>query len=80
MGDMTVRNIPDQIHNALRERATLNRRSIEAEVRTILAHSVMVAETGGFGQQLRDRFAVCSGDDISVNRDKSAGEAADFSE
>lgn len=80
MGNMTIRNIPEPIHNALRERATLNRRSIEAEVRTILTHSIMVAEAGGFGQQLRARFADCEGDELDLKRDKTPGEAAKFDE
>ena len=33
---LTVRNLPDEVHRALRVRAALNGRSIEAEVRAIL--------------------------------------------
>lgn len=80
MGNMTIRNIPEPIHNALRERATLNRRSIEAEVRTILVHSIMVSESGGFGQKIRARFADCLGDELDLKRDKAPGEAAVFEE
>lgn len=36
MGMMTVRNIPDEVHNALKARAKRNNRSAEAEVRAIL--------------------------------------------
>ena len=36
MGMMTIRNIPDEIHQGLRERAKRNKRSAEAEVRAIL--------------------------------------------
>jgi plasmid stability protein len=36
MAMMTIRNIPDAIHNALKARAKRNKRSAEAEVRSIL--------------------------------------------
>ena len=36
MTTLTVRNLPDEVHRALRVRAALNGRSIEAEVRAIL--------------------------------------------
>jgi len=36
MGMMTVRNIPEEVHNALRARAKRHNRSAEAEVRAIL--------------------------------------------
>ena len=36
MVTLTVRNLPDEVHRALRVRAALNGRSIEAEVRAIL--------------------------------------------
>ena len=36
MGMMTIRNIPDEVHNALKARARLHHRSAEAEVRAIL--------------------------------------------
>jgi plasmid stability protein len=36
MGMMTIRNIPDEIHNALKARAKRHNRSAEAEVRAIL--------------------------------------------
>jgi len=36
MGMMTIRGIPDEVHNALKARAKLHHRSAEAEVRAIL--------------------------------------------
>ena len=41
MAMMTVRNLPDEVHRALRVRAALRGRSTEAEVRTILEEAVM---------------------------------------
>ena len=40
MAMMTVRNIPDEVHRALRVRAASHGRSAEAEVRAILEESV----------------------------------------
>ena len=37
---LTVRNLPDEVHRALRVQAALNGRSTEAEVREILALAV----------------------------------------
>ncbi|MYF07277.1 MAG: plasmid stabilization protein, partial [Rhodospirillaceae bacterium] len=41
MAMLTVRNLPDEVHRALRVRAALRGRSTEAEVRAILAETVL---------------------------------------
>ena len=41
MAVITVRNLPDEVHRALRARAVLNGRSTEAEVRAILADTLL---------------------------------------
>lgn len=41
MGMMTIRSIPDEVHDAIRARAAQNNRSAEAEVRAILESTVM---------------------------------------
>lgn len=40
MAMLTIRNLPDEVHRALRVRAAENGRSTEAEVRDILASAV----------------------------------------
>lgn len=40
MAMLTVRNLPDEVHRALRLRAARHGRSTEAEVRTILEEAV----------------------------------------
>ena len=40
MAMLTVRNLPDDVHRALRVQAALHGRSTEAEVREILAQAV----------------------------------------
>lgn len=39
MATLTVRNLPDEVHRALRVRASLHGRSMEAEVHAILEES-----------------------------------------
>lgn len=41
MAVLTIRNVPEDVHRALRVRAALHGRSTEAEVREILAAAVM---------------------------------------
>ena len=40
MAILTVRNVPDEVHRALRVRAAIHGRSTEAEVREILERAV----------------------------------------
>ncbi len=40
MGNLSVRNLPEEIHRALRMRAARNGRSTEAEIRAILEETV----------------------------------------
>lgn len=41
MAALTIRNLPEEVHRALRVRAALRGRSTEAEVRAILRDSVV---------------------------------------
>lgn len=41
MANVTIRNIPDEVHRALRARAAKNNRSTEAEIRYILEKVTM---------------------------------------
>lgn len=40
MATLTIRNLPDEVHDALRRRAAEHRRSMEAEARDVLAKAV----------------------------------------
>jgi plasmid stability protein len=40
MATLTIRNLPDKVHDALRRRAAENRRSMEAEARAVLAQTL----------------------------------------
>lgn len=78
MGNMLVRNLPDDVHQRLREQASSNGRSLEAEVRSILIQSTLAASAGGFGQRLRERFGTAIGNDLTVKRDQSVSEPGLF--
>lgn len=52
MGVLTVRNLPDDVHRALRLRAAQHGRSTEAEVRAILAVTVKPEERIRLGESL----------------------------
>lgn len=41
MAMLTVRNLPDHVHQALRVKAAINGRSMEAEARAILKSAVL---------------------------------------
>ena len=52
MAMLTVRNLPDEVHRALRVRAARRGRSTEAEVRAILEEMVLPEGRVGLGSLL----------------------------
>jgi len=54
MAMLTVRNIPDEVHRALRARATQHGHSMEAEVREILESAVSPEGRVKLGSLLAD--------------------------
>lgn len=52
MAMLTVRNVPDEVHRALRVRAAQHGRSTEAEVREILAGAVKPEKRARMGEAL----------------------------
>lgn len=51
MPTLTIRNVPEEVHRALRLRAAANGRSVEAEVRTLLAAAAR--DTSGVAEERR---------------------------
>ncbi len=80
---LTVRNLPDEVHRALRVRAARHGHSMEAEVREILESAVspdgrvklgsLLAEIGRQARLTDDEFAV-----LEQVRDKAPARPADF--
>jgi len=54
MAMMTVRNIPDEIHNALKARAKRHNRSAEAEMRAILEEAILPKKRIQMGDALAE--------------------------
>ena len=83
MAMLTVRNLPDEVHRALRVRAALHGHSMEAEVREILNNAVAPEGQVKLGSLLADigRQAKLSDDEFSVFenvRDKSLAHPLDL--
>ena len=78
MANMTVRNLPDEIHDRLRAQARSNSRSLEAEVRSILTQSAIASSDGGFGHRIRERYGRFLGDDLAVERDRTVSQPGLF--
>lgn len=77
MAVVTVRNLPDETHRALRVRAARNGRSTEAEIRVILEEAVRPKERIKIGSELAafgDKYAL----DIEIVRDKEPIRIATF--
>ncbi|WP_432262616.1 FitA-like ribbon-helix-helix domain-containing protein [Cupriavidus sp. TMH.W2] len=80
---LTVRNVPDDVHRALRMRAAQNGRSTEAEVREILASAVMPPKRVRLGDALAmlGREIGLSNADVEAieqDKDKTAAEPVRF--
>ena len=81
MAMMTVRNIPDEVHRALRVRAAMHGRSAEAEVRAILEQAVMGDGRIKLGSLLADigRRAALQDEDLALfDRDQTPAKPVPF--
>ena len=83
MAMLTVRNLPDEVHRALRVRAALHGHSMEAEVREILEAAVAPEGRGKLGSLLADigKQAKLTDDEFAVLeqvRDKTPAKPVNF--
>ena len=83
MASITVRNVPDEVHRALRVRAAQNGRSAEAEVRDILERAVTPAKRVRLGDALAalGRKVGLTDEDIAIidqMRDKAPAKPMTF--
>ena len=83
MATVTVRNLPDEVHRALRVRAALHGRSTEAEIRDILESTVRPPERLRLGTALAElgRRVGLTDDDLAAFesvRDKTPAEPLRF--
>ena len=83
MPSVTIRNVPDEVHRALRVRAAQHGRSAEAEMRAILENAVqpegrikLGSLLAGIGRKINlsdDEFSF-----LEQTRDKTPAKPADF--
>ena len=74
MAAITVRNLSEETHRALKVRAARHRRSTEAEVRAILDAAVAPGERVRLGSLLVDIGHSVRGVDLVFDRDSSPHE------
>jgi len=78
MSSVTIRNLPDETHRALRVRAATAGRSTEAEVRLILETATRPATRIKLGSLLAEIGQQAGGFDLEIERDQSPAEPINF--
>ena len=78
MAAISVRNLSDETHRALKARAARNRRSTEAEVRAILDAAVSPQRQVRLGSLLTEIGREAGGADLAVER-RTHRQPPDFS-
>jgi plasmid stability protein len=78
MSSITVRNLPEETHRALRVRAAMAGRSTEAEVRAILESIARPEGRIKLGSLLAEIGKQAGGFDLEIERDKSPAEPMSF--
>jgi plasmid stability protein len=68
---VTIRNIPEETHRALRVRAAQHGRSTEAEIREILEEAVRPPDRVKLGSLLAQIGREVGGVDLEIERDKT---------
>lgn len=78
MAAVTIRNIPEKTHRALKLRAAKNGRSTEAEIRLILEESVSPKPRLKIGSELAAFGRRYGGIELNYERDRRPIEPAKF--
>lgn len=78
MASVTIRNLPDETHRALRVRAALHGRSTEAEIRAILESAVKPEGRVKLGSLLAAIGREVGGVELDVQRDQAPAEPVRF--
>ena len=78
MASVTVRNLPDETHRALRVRAATHGRSTEAEIRAILECAVRPEGRIKLGSLLAEIGREAGGVDLQIERDRTPTEPVSF--
>jgi antitoxin FitA len=78
MPAVTVRNIPEATHRAIKHRARLRGVSAEAEIRTILEEAVRPPDRIKLGTKLYEWSRSFEGVDLDIERDPTPTDAPNF--
>lgn len=78
MSVVTVRNLPEETHRALKLRAAQRGRSTEAEIRKILEDAVRPDERVKIGSALAALASQFGGIELDVSRDQTPTDPARF--
>ena len=78
MAVVTVRNLPEETHRALKLRAAQHGRSTEAEIREILEDAVRPETRVKIGSELAAFGQGFGGVDLEISRDQTPTEPATF--
>lgn len=78
MAVVTVRNLPEETHRALKVRAAQRGRSTEAEIRKILEDAVRPDERVKIGSALATFASQFGGIELDVTRDQTPTDPARF--
>jgi antitoxin FitA len=78
MATVTVRNLPEEVHRALRIQAARHGRSTEAEIREILAQSTRREGRLLIGTELRQYAVQIGGAELAIQRDTTPLQPASF--
>jgi plasmid stability protein len=78
MASITIRNLDDDLKQALRLAAAEHGHSMEEEVRVILRRSLAGATKGGLGSRVRARFSDVGGAELDLPAHNETPRAADF--
>jgi plasmid stability protein len=78
VSSITIRNLPEETHRALRLRASLAGRSTEAEVRAILEQAARPEGRIQLGSLLAEIGQQAGGFDLDLERDKTPAEPMRF--
>ncbi|PWF43967.1 FitA-like ribbon-helix-helix domain-containing protein [Massilia glaciei] len=74
MASVTIRNLPDETHRALRARAAKHGLSTGAEIRAILENAVRPESRVKLGSLLAETGREVGGVDLEIERDKTPTE------
>lgn len=78
MPAVTIRNLSEEAHRALRIRAAQHGRSTEAEIRAILEAAALPSERVKLGSALVELFRPLGGVELDLDRDRTPTEPATF--